>query len=562
VQFTIFDFFSLLCGLAVFLFGMQLGAKSLRNLGGATLRKGITIITRHRLSAYIAGFVTTLITQSSSATTVILVSLASAQLMTLGQSLGMILGADLGTTLTVQLFALKFYEIAPLLIAVGFFSSSGSPNRTMYGYGKLLLAMGFIFFGMHMMTESVAPLRSLVVFEQMMRASFANPFYGLLTGTLITSIIHSSAATLVIIIAIIQSFQGGSMDVAATAGFFPVILGANLGTCVTAFISTFKSGIDGKRVAWAHFSFKLIGILIVFPFTSLIQHHNVFAGQSAAVQVAIYHTLFNLFISMMFLPLLKPFEKLLLKYIKPDKNGTIKFSIEFIHENTLHIPHLAISQAIKEVARMSDKVTAMVDDSKCLLEKFETHKKSCLLEKDDEVDFIHERIIKFLTRISREELTSEQLSKIHELVMITTDLEHIGDVISKVIASLAEKIENSPLPLSPEGKQDILEFYQYTGNNLQEVMAAFVLNDQELAQSVLRRKNVTRQLYDKLFDRHMNRLYKRKPESLQTTAIHSDLLEEIRRMNHFTFRIADYILKSGEGLKQFIPAGVSDGSVV
>jgi phosphate:Na+ symporter len=544
VQFTIFDFFSLLCGLAVFLYGMQLGEKSLRNIGGSALRSGIAVITRHRLSAYFAGLITTLITQSSSATTVILVSLASARLMTLGQSLGMILGADLGTTFTVQLFALKFYEIAPLLIAVGFFSSSGPSNRKIHGYGKLLMAMGFIFFGMHMMTQSVTPLRSLPIFELMMRASFSNPFYGLLTGTLITSIIHSSAATLVIVIAIIQSFQNGSNEIVTAAGFFPVILGANLGTCVTAFISTFKADIEGVRVAWAHFTFKLIGTIIIFPVTFFIQDVNLFSGQSAAFQVAMYHTLFNLFISVLFLPLLHTFERILLKCIKPAKKQQQKYYVEYIHDNTVNIPLLALSQAIKEVGRMSEKVTSMVDDSKSLLDKFELQKKYRLIEKDDEVDFLHENIIKFLTRISREELSSEQASKINQVVMIATDLEHIGDIISKMISTLAEKIDSSPLPLSVEGKQEILEFYQTSVNNLKEVMAAFVLNDLALAKTVILRKNDVRETYDTLFNRHMDRLYKRKPESLQTTAIHSDLLEEIRRINHFIFRIAGYMLKS------------------
>jgi phosphate:Na+ symporter len=127
--------------------------------------------------------------------------------------------------------------------------------------------------------------------------------------------------------------------------------------------------------------------------------------------------------------------------------------------------------------------------------------------------------------------------------MVTTELEHIGDIISKTLTALSEKIEQSPLPLSAEGKKDILEFYHYSLTNLHEVMAAFVMNDREIARTVLERKNKVRELYDNLFARHMDRLYKRKPESLQTTAIHSDLLEEIRRLHHFIFRIAYHMLE-------------------
>lgn len=543
MQFTLFDFFSLLGGLAVFLYGMQLGEKNLRIIGGSALKNSISVITKHRIFAYIAGLITTLITQSSSATTVMLVSLVSARMMTFGQSLGMILGSDLGTTFTVQLFAFKFNEIAPVLIAIGFFASMGSVRSTMARYGKLVMAMGFIFFGMSMMTQSVTPLRSLPVFEQMMTSSLKNPLYGLLAGTLITSVIQSSAATLAITIAILQSYIGVNGDPGLGASFFPIILGANLGTCVTAFLSTFKAEIEGVRVAWAHFSFKFVGTLIVFPFISLIQHADFFATLSVGVQVALYHTLFNLFISIVFLPLLHPIEKGLSRIIKPGKKAQQKFTLEFIHDHTVNFPLLAITQAVKEVARMSDKVTTMAEQSAHMLEKFENRTKDTIMERDDEVDFLHESIIRFLTCISREELVADQASKVHQLVMVTTELEHIGDIISKSLTTLAEKIERSPLPLSPEGKIDILEFYNYSLKNLNEVMAAFVMNDQEIARAVLERKNQVRELYDNLFSRHMDRLYKRKPESLQTTAIHSDLLEETRRLHHFIFRIARHIIQ-------------------
>ncbi|HLV31647.1 MAG TPA: Na/Pi symporter, partial [Chitinispirillaceae bacterium] len=183
---SLFDLFYLLCGLAIFLYGMQQGEKILKRLGGSDLRRILKVITRHRLSAWFAGLVTTLITQSSSATTVVLVSLASARLMSFGQSLGMILGSDLGTTVTVQLFAFKFDQIAPLLIAAGFFISMRRSSEKVSGYGKLILALGFIFFGMSIMAEAVMPLRSYPAFESIMQASLNNQWYGLLAGTVIT----------------------------------------------------------------------------------------------------------------------------------------------------------------------------------------------------------------------------------------------------------------------------------------------------------------------------------------------------------------------------------------
>lgn len=541
--FSIFDLFSLMCGLAIFLYGMQQGEKNLRSVGGSDLKKIINVITRHRLSAYIAGLFTTLITQSSTATTVMLVSLASARLMTVGQSLGMILGSDLGTTFTVQLYIFKFYQIAPLLIASGFFCTMSRKSEKLSGYGKLVMALGFIFFGMHMMTQSVTPLRGLPLFERFMHSSLTNPWYGLLAGTAITAILHSSAATLAILITIIETYNTTNGWIPGATNFFPIILGANLGTCVTAFISTLSAELEGVRVAWAHFLFKLLGIVFILPLLGLIKHITLFSGCSAVMQIAVYHTLFNLFISILFLPVLHLFEKFILTYVKPGKKEQHRYQTMFLHEQTLSLPVLAISQAIKEIEIMSERVTTMVEESRELIKSFNSHKKNRLIALDDEVDFFHENIITFLTRISREELSPEQAPKIYELIMITTDLEHIGDTVSKGIAPLTEKIELSPLPISPEGRLEILQFFESTSANYKEAIAAFVINDQDLARTVFDRKEDTNSTYDQLFKHHMNRLYNRKPESLQTTSIHSDLLEEIRRINHFTFRIAAHQLK-------------------
>lgn len=547
-SFSIFDLFSLFCGIAIFLYGMQQGEKSLRSVGGTELRKLLNIITRHRLSAYLAGVVVTLITQSSTATTVMLVSFASARLLTLGQSLGMILGSDLGTTFTVQLFAFKFYQIAPLMIAVGFFSTLNGKKTKLCAYGKLIMAMGFIFFGMYMMTQSVAPLRSLPLFEKVMHDSLINPWYGLLVGTLITAIIQSSAATLAILIALVEAYSTGSGWMPSAVNFFPVILGANLGTCVTAFISTLNAELEGVRVAWAHFLFKLLGIAVVLPFAGLVKYIDLFSTGSIALQIAAYHTFFNISISILFLPFLQYFEKFILKFVKPKKNEQQKYHTLFLHDQTLSLPVLALSQATKEIEHMSEKVTMMVEKCKDLIEKFDTNKKNTLVEDDDEIDFFHESVIAFITRISRSELDPEQAFKAYQLIMVTTDLEHIGDLVSKNIAQLAQKIEFSPLPLSVEGKNEIMSFFEITIPNLKEVLTAFVLDDQSLASTVFQRKIDVYKVYDQLFEHHMNRLYLRKPESLQTTSIHSDLLEEIRRINYYAFRIAAQILSKPDCL--------------
>ncbi len=540
---SIVNIFLLFCGLALFLYGMQQGEKNLKRLGGSDLKKAINIITRHRLSAYFAGFFTTMLTQSSSATTVMLVGLASSRLMTFGQSLGMILGSDLGTTFTVQLFAFKFHQIAPALIAVGFFSSTSAKSQRLADYGNLILAFGFIFFGMNLMAEAVTPLRTFPPFEHALLISFKNPWWGIVTGTLFTAIIQSSAATLAITIALAESFTNQGWTPSA-AQLLPLILGANLGTCATAFISTYKADVEGVRVAWAHFFFKLLGSALVLPAIWILpQFPHLFNG-SPAFQIAALHTTFNLVISAVFLPALHPFEQLILHITRKSKNDVKqKYHLTFIQEKAITLPILALSQATNEICRMSQRVECMNESCARLIEHFDQKTASEILEKDNEVDFLHEQIVTFLTRLAHDALTQEQAKRTYQLIMVTTDIEHIGDIISKRIVELADKIASSPLPLSPEGKEEISRLFKLTVGRFKEVMAAFTMNDEQMARGVFEHKRESRALFEDFLSRHLDRLYKRKPESLQTTSIHVDLLEEIQRINHFSFRIAAHILE-------------------
>jgi phosphate:Na+ symporter len=552
--FTIFDFFNLCAGLAIFLYGMQQGEKTLQQIGGSDLKRIISVITRHRISAYFAGFFITMVTQSSSATTVMLVGLASANIMSLSQSLGMILGSDLATTFTVQLFAFKFYQIAPLLIAAGYTITLISKKERTSGYGTLLFSLGLIFFGMYMMAQSVSTLHNNTIFMTMITASFNNPWYGLLTGTIITATIHSSAATLAIVITLAEALQGSSHQSLTITNLLPIVLGANLGTCATALLSTIKADLEGTRVAWAHLCFKFTGILIVFPCTGLLKYFENQLIFSPAIQIAALHTAFNLLISLLCLPFLYYFDKLIRFLIQPGKSDSYRFQTRYLNENAIHIPVVAISQTMKEITRMAELVLKMTRETSKIINNYSEDEVRRIKLIDDEVDFLYQNIVSYITRISRQALNSTQISQAYGLIMISADIEHIGDISSKNLTYLCSKIINSPSPLSATGKSELLDFYNQACANFTEIIIAFTNNDITLANSILSRKSKSKQMFEKLFENHMERLYSGITASLQTTSIHKDLLEETQRINHFTFRIADHIIK---GVSQGILTGKS-----
>jgi phosphate:Na+ symporter len=543
-QFSIFNFFTLLCGIALFLYGMQQGEKNLKKLGVGRLRQMVGAITRHRIAAYGTGFITTLITQSSSATTVLLVGFASAQLMTLRQSLGVILGSDLGTTVTVQLFAFKFYLIAPLLIALGFTMSLLKKSGSLMLSGKLILAAGFVFFGMQLMTEASTPLQSYPLVDRLLQQCFSNVWTGLAVGILLTLIIQSSAATLAIVMTLAANFTVAHGNTLGPADFLPVVLGANIGTCSTAFLALLEAKEEGVRVAWAHLLFKVCGAGLALPFVWLLPGTaSAASGLSPAIQIAGLHTGFNLYISAVFLPILPLIDRVIRRLIVPAKKDGPRFRTLFLHENVLPFPVLALSQAVKEISRMSDMAVQMVEDSLDLIRRYDLRTVNRIVDKDDEIDFLHERIMTFLTRIAREELDPDEASRSYELIMVTTDIEHIGDIVSKRITELAEKIDRSPTPLSQEGQQEIISFFCTSLDLFRKALAAFTINDTGLARAIYGQKTASKEQFTSLVNHHMDRLYHGRAQSLQTSPIHIDLLEEIERINHFTFRIAAHILK-------------------
>ena len=541
-SFSIFDFFSLLCGLSMFLYGMQMGNKNLNRLGGTHIKKFIAFITRHRLLAFVAGMGATLITQSSSATSVMLVGLASANMLTLRQSLGMLLGADVASSFTIQLLAFKFYLLAPLLIAAGYLLSLAPEQKKTSLYGKLILAIGFIFFGMHYMGQAVEPLCALPLFKNLIVHSLTNPWYGLMIGTAFTAIIQSSAGAIAILLALPVAFHASGTWQPGIVNYLPLIIGANFGTCVTAFLATLRANLEGLRVAWAHFLFKFIGVCLVFPligFLPGILPHN---GISMEMQIANAHMLFNIFVSIVCLPLLTPFSELVLKLVRKKASMAPAYTAQFLNDSVLGIPAVALAQCLKEISRMSDLVVGMVEKSRTVISNNDRNLMNSIARQDDEADFLHESIIRYCTSISKTELSPDESAKAYEMIMVTTELEHIGDVASKSVIELAGKIETSPYPLSSEGKQEILEYFGKTCDLLKKAVAAFTLSDKKVALEVFESKSAFKKDFESYYDRHLERLYRRKIESLQTTSIHIDLIEEIDRINHFTFRIAAHVL--------------------
>jgi len=535
-EFTWFSFFNMLAGLSFFLYGMKFAEKGLRKISGRKLRSSIDLLTRNRLFGLVAGIGLTFLTQSSSATSVMLIGLTSAGLMTLVQSVGMLLGSDIGTTLTVQLFTFKFYRLAPLLIAAGFFFFAFSASYFRQRAGQIVMAFGMIFFGMEMISAAAMPLQHNALFVEIFRASTGGVASGILVSAIFTAIFQSSAATIAILLALSGSAFGHG-PILTFAQSVPLILGANIGTCATALIAAARADPEARRVAWAHTMFKVLGVLVVLPF--LGPFIALCAGTATDVtrQIANAHTIFNVAIALLFLPLVGPFVRFIVWLVPIKESAEGGYRVEFLSPSVLKVPALALGQAAREIVRMSGLVTRMVRQSITVFSEANEPLRRKLVDSDNEVDFLQESLVPFLSQLSQEELTPEQSAKTVQLLSVTAELEQAADVVSKYLMQHAKKRIEKGFLFSDEGWKEIQTFHERVTLNLEQSISAFTLNDETMARGVLEQKPEMDRYLESLRQSHISRIRRGLRETLETTTVHLDLLDDMNLINKHAFRM-------------------------
>ena len=343
-------------GIALLLYGIRLSGEALQRALGARLRSLLTGLSRHRVSALASGAAITAMIQSSAATTLMLIGFVSAGLMSFRQTLGVILGADIGTTFTVQLIAFRVTDYSPLLVGLGFTVSFVAGRRVLKDVGQAILGLGLMFLGLKLILDNVGPLKTTPLAIDLLGAVGENPAIGLLVGAVFSALVTSSAATLGLALAFAQ--QG----LLPLGGAVAIVLGANIGTCVTALTASVGATAEAKRVAVAHIAFKLLGAAVVFPFIGPFTAVVAATASEPARQIANAHTLFNIGISLAFLPFTPLAARAIEALVPDDQQGDTPFRARYLDERSLDQPSLALGQATREALRMADVVQGMLRD--------------------------------------------------------------------------------------------------------------------------------------------------------------------------------------------------------
>lgn len=547
-----FVIMNLLGGLALFLYGMSKMSDGMKKAAGDRMRNILAALTKNRVIALIVGAFVTMIIQSSSATTVMLVSFVQAQLMSYAQALGVIMGANIGTTITAQLVAFKLTDYALGMITVGFIMTMFSKRETFKHFGEALLGFGILFFGMYLMSDAMKPLRDYQPFRDLM-IGLENPLFGILIGALFTGLIQSSSAFTGIVITLAMNGL-----ITLEAGI-PLILGANVGTCITAGLASIGTIRDAKRVAIAHVLFNIGGVLIFIWFIPYLADFVRTLSSDTPRQIANAHTIFNITVGIVFLPFTTLLAKLVYK-ILPDKEiekGVIPTTWHLDNSQISH-PAIAIGLVQSELSRMTKIVARML---RAIIHPFtiddpgedEIYLKLSVLEgidmREDKIDFLDEKVVNYLLQIGRQELSNQQMSEVYAMISIANDLESIGDVIHRDMLPLVEKRRQLDSDFSEEGKKELKAYHVKMSKQMSRLQDALSEMDPTMAKKILRKEEKYVILESDFRIRHIKRLRDEMEESLETHEVHVEFLDLLKQVSVHLANIAKTIMEieSSEG---------------
>ncbi len=531
------DLIGLSGGLALFLLGLDETRASLQLLAGDKLRTILFSLTGNRLLGVLSGGITSILLQSSTAATVMLVGFADSGLVSLTQANAVLLGADVGTTVVVQIIALQLSAYALLLVAVGFFARFVAKKRRARYAGQMVLGVGLLFFGMKLMGEAVDPLSASPYFADVVRYLGENPGTAAALAAVVTVALQGSAPVIGLVISAAQTH---ALSLAAA---LPIVIGANVGTTFTPVVLALHAGAAGKRVAISHFLFKTVGAVALFPLLGPFESLCRLTAPGTPRQIANAHTLFNVALALLFLPAVAAGARALERWYRPPEKEP-KFRPKYLDPSAIEAPALAFANAQREFLRMADIVADMFKDSILVFENNDLDLLADIEARDDKVDILNREIRFYLARLALETLTAEQAQRQMSLITLTADIENAGDIVNKNILALAQKKIAHNLVFSEEGWKELVEFHSKVAENFDLALSAFSTGDEELAQKVLRHRSKLIEIETEAKQRHIERLHRSLRESLETSGMHLDLLVYLRRINGIVANLGEAVMQA------------------
>lgn len=541
--------FGLLGGLAIFIFGMNMMSESLQKAAGEKMKKILGILTVNPVMGVLAGTIATAVMQSSSATTVMVIGFVSAGLMTLKQGISVILGANIGTTMTAQLLAFNISDYIFVIIFVGFIVSFVFKSEKIKSIGQTIFAFGLLFEGIQIMSSVMKPLAASPVFVNMIDHVSGMPVLGVLVGTLMTLVVQSSSAT----IAVLQNFAAqagpdGVSSIIGLAGAIPVLLGDNIGTTITALLACIGQSRDAKRTALAHCTFNITGaflfIWFVKPYAHFIQAISTKGPEVEVIarQIANAHTIFNITMTLIWLPLIWLLVKIVVKILPyKEKNSKQKEVPVFLDPRLVSQPAAAMEMVAREILRCSGMVEQMIHRLNHAIERQDLRRVDSILRQAVVVRKLYDNIVSYLSSLfSSGSMTEEQATQTAGMMYILSDIERTDALCTEATESLQSILEKKH-KLSPEAVEDLCRGLQIIEDMYQNVLEVIRTGNGEDARKIVHKKDNVLDLTLKLRKNHMKRV-KQGACDAEMTSDFTKILHSFDRIGNSCANIADAAL--------------------
>ena len=537
-------------GLALFLFGIEQMTEGLKMVAGERMRAVLARLTSNRYMGALTGAFVTAIIQSSSVTTVLVVGFTTAGLMSFAQSIGVIMGANIGTTITAQIVAFKVTKAALLMIAIGFSFLFFSRKKTVKHYGGIVMGLGLVFFGMSIMSDAMQPLRTFQPFLDLM-IRMEHPLVGILVAAAFTALIQSSSATTAIVIV-----MAGQGFITLPAGI-ALAFGANIGTCVTALLAAVGKPREALRAAVTHVLFNVAGVLLWLGFVAQLAdlvtaisptYDNLYGTQKLAAeaprQIANAHTIFNVANTLIFIGFTTLIARLI-EWLIPDRplDEESIISAKYLDTDVLSTPSIALDLVRREIRHMGEQVLEMVAKIMPAILHGSLDALNGIRAIDERVDILHAEIVVYLGRISQAELTEKQTRELMHLMDAANDLENIGDVVETNLVELGRRRIGKGVAISKPTQVVLSDFHQVVMDGVSAAIRAVANDDHEAAQAVTGMKREIMRIANSAASHEAQRLVANEPQRIEAYTVEMDIAEKLQRIYYFARRMARTVIE-------------------
>jgi phosphate:Na+ symporter len=529
----------LMGGVALLLWGLHMVLSGVLRAFGHDLRRFLGKALDNRFKAFGAGLLLTALLQSSTATGLMTTSLAADGIVNLVPALAIMLGANVGTTLIVQLLSFDISAVAPALFIIGVVTFRAGGQSLTRALGRIAIGLGLMLLALHILLGTLAPAEQAPAARALLSAVTGDPVLCLLIAAVLTWAAHSSVAVVLLIMSLALSHY------VTPAAALALVLGANLGSAINPLIEAgIRDNPASRRLPVGNLINRLVGVLLVLPFVQPLAREMASLQPDAAKMTAEFHLLFNVALAALFIGPLDLVAALLVRMLPEQKLPADPSVPRYLDEIALETPPLALANAARETLRMGDTIETMLRDVMTALMANDRKLASDVSRRDNVVDRLTEAIKLYLTKLTRGSLDEAEGRRAMDIVSFTINLEHIGDIIDKNLCQLAAKKIKRNYQFSAEGAAELTGFHKRVCESLQAAFGIFMRGDVDAARHLLQEKSELRRAELDAADRHFERLREGRPESLETTSLHLDILNDLKRIHSHICSVAYPVLEA------------------